>query len=306
MALMGPFLEIDRRLAALAGEQEGVVRRAQLRDLGLTEKAIRHRVDRRSLLPLYRGVYAVGHERLSPAGRRLAAVWACGERAALSHRSAAGTWGFRGGGAARIDVTIRARSAIPRDGLRLHLTTRPLEVTRLGLLPVTTPARTLLDLAGAVPAHQLAAALHQAEVLDRFDLGALRDVLAAHPRHPGRRPLAAALATTLPETLSDLEDRFLALCAHHGLPRPAANARPLGFRVDFLWPDRRLVAETDGWRHHRTRSAFETDRARDQALAAAGYVVLRFTHRQVATAPADVAAKLSSLLGDRKRPTPGA
>jgi hypothetical protein len=121
-------------------------------------------------------------------------------------------------------------------------------------------------------------------------------VLDAHPRHPGRRPLATALAATPPETLSDLEDRFLALCAHHGLPRPAVNARPLGFRVDFLWPDRRLVAETDGWRHHRTRAAFETDRARDQELAAAGFVVLRFTHRQIASDPAGVAAKLSTLL----------
>ncbi|WP_445149242.1 type IV toxin-antitoxin system AbiEi family antitoxin domain-containing protein [Baekduia sp. Peel2402] len=295
---MGPFLEIDRRIATLAGEQDGVVRRAQLQELGLTAKAIRHRVARGSLLPLYRGVYAVGHKRLSPMGRRLAAVWACGERAALSHRSAAIAWGLRGGGLSRVEVTVRARSVTARDGLRIHLTTHALETTNLGLLPITTPARTLLDLAGVVPDHQLAAALRQAEVLDQFDLAALRDVLDAHPRHPGRRPLTTALATTLPETLSDLEDRFLALCAHHGLPRPAVNARPLGFRVDFLWPDRHLVAETDGWRYHRTRAAFETDRARDQALAAAGFVVLRFTHRQIASDPTDVSAKLSALLGN--------
>lgn len=294
---MGRFLETDLQLAALAAEQEGVVRHRQLRELGFSATAIRVRVARRALVPLHRGVYAVGHERLSPTGRRLAAVWAYGDRAALSHRSAAAAWGLRGGGGtARLDVTVLARSATARDGVRVHLATRPIEVTRIGLLPVTTPARTLLDLAGVVPAHQLAAALRQADVLGLFDLTALHAVLATHPRRPGRRRLMAALDASLPETLSDLEDRFLALCARHGLPSPAVNARPLGFRVDFLWPERRVVAETDGWRYHRTRAAFETDRARDQALTGAGYVVLRFTHRQIASDPADVVAKLSALL----------
>jgi hypothetical protein len=293
---MGSFLETDRQLATTAARQEGVVRLAQLHELGYTTRAIQRRRERSRLIPLYREVYAVGHERLSPTGRRLAAVWALGDRAVLSHRSAAAAWGLRGGGAARIDVTVRARSAAPREGIRVHLTTRDVETTRLGLLPITTPARTLLDLAALLPAQQLGAALKQAEVLDLYDLHALEAVVAGHPRHHGRKRLAAALARDAPLTLSDLEDRFLALCDAHGLPRPAANARPLGFRVDFLWPGRRVVAETDGWRFHRTRAAFETDRARDQALAAAGYVVLRFTHRQVSTVPADVAAKLSAVL----------
>jgi hypothetical protein len=273
-----------------------VVRYAQLRALGYSRRAIELRRERGWLIPLYREMYAVGHERLSPTGRRLAAVWAYGERAALSHRSAAAAWGLRGGGAARIDVTVQARSVTARDGTRPHLTTRPVETTTLGLLPITTPARTLLDLAAVVPAHQLDAMLKQAEVLDLFDLRALEKVLAAHPRRRGRRALAATLERELPLTLSDLEDRFLALCHAHALPRPAVNARPLGFRVDFLWPDRRLVAETDGWRYHRNRASFETDRARDQALTAAGYIVMRFTHRQVAEAPEDVVAKLSARL----------
>jgi hypothetical protein len=293
---MGPFLETDRELAVLGARQDGVVRHVQLRAMGLTQKAIRHRLARQSLIPLYREVYAVGHERLSPTGRRLAAVWAYGERAALSHRSAAVAWGLRGGGAARIDVTVRARSVTPRPGTRPHLTTRPVETTTLGPLPITTPARTLLDLAAVVAPHQLDAALKQADVLELFDLRTLEALLGAHPRHPGRKRLAAALERELPLTLSDLEDRFLALCDAHALPRPAVNARPLGFRVDFLWPDRRLVVEADGWRYHRTRAAFEADRARDQVLSAAGYVVLRFTHRQIAEAPADVTAKVSALL----------
>lgn len=293
---MGRFLETDRLVARLAAEQDGVVRHAQLRALGLTTEAIRTRRARGALIPLYREVYAVGHERLSPTGRRLAAVWAYGDRAALSHRSAAAAWGLRGGGGARVDVTVRARSVSARPGTRPHLTTRPVETTTRGVLPITTPARTLLDLAAVVVPHQLTAALGQAEVLGLFDLRALEEIVAAHPRHRGRTRLVAALARDAPLTLSALEDRFLALCDAHGLPRPAVNARPLGFRVDFLWPERRLIAETDGWRFHRTRAAFEADRARDQALTAAGYAVLRFTHRQVGDAPADVAAKLSGLL----------
>lgn len=273
---------------------------AQLRELGLTQKAIQHRRDIGWLIDLHRKVYAVGHERLSATGRRLAAVWAYGPKAALSHRSAGAAWNVRASGGANVDVTVPAASAVERPGTRLHVTSRPLEVTRLGLLPVTTPARTLLDLAGVLAPQYVAAAVGQADVLGLFDLRAIDAVLAAHLRHPGRKRLAAVLETLrrteVTLTLSELEDRFRALCAAAGLPQPATNARPLGFRVDFLWPRSRLVVETDGWRFHRTRAAFEEDRARDQAVVAAGFRVVRFTHRQVVEGPDDVAAKLSALL----------
>jgi hypothetical protein len=297
---MGSFLETDREIAALAARQDGVVRHEQLRELGLTQRVIQRRRAAGRLIDLHRMVYAVGHDRLSPTGRRLAAVWAYGPKAVLSHRSAAGAWNLRGGGGNRLDVTVRARSGNEREGTRLHLTTRPLEVTTIDLLPVTTPARTILDLAGVLAPHHVEAALKQAELLDLFDLVALRAVVAAHPRHPGRRPLAALLDEAagrgLTLTLSELEIHFRALCDAHRLPYPAVNARPLGFRVDFLWTDARLVVETDGWGSHRTRTAFEDDRARDQALAVAGYRSVRFTHRQVVDGPNAVAATLSTLL----------
>jgi hypothetical protein len=297
---MGAFLEIDRQVATLAARQQGVVRYAQLRELGLTRRAIERRRAAGRLIDLHRMVYAVGHDRLSPTGRRLAAVWAYGPRAVLSHRTAAAAWGLRAGGGNRLDVTVRARSGNEREGTRLHLTTRALESTTIDLLPVTTTARTILDLAGILAPHHVEAALKQAELLDLFDLGALRTVVAAHPRHPGRKPLAALLDQAarqgLTLTLSDLEIHFRALCDAHHLPYPAVNARPLGFRVDFLWTDARLVVETDGWDTHRTRTAFEEDRARDQALAVAGYRTVRFTHRQVVDDRDAVAATLSALL----------
>jgi very-short-patch-repair endonuclease len=298
---MEPPLDTDHRIARLAAAQEGVVRHCDLLDLGLTQAQIRHRRDAGRLIDLHPEVYAVGHDRLSVAGLRLATVWTYGHKAALSHRSAAAAWGLRASGGGRFEVTVATTAGlVERDGTRLHRTGRPLETTRLGLLPITTPARTLLDLAGVVPSHQLEAALKQADVLDLFDLVGLRAAVAAHPRHPGRRPLSTALdaaaRTELALTLSDLEELFRVLCARRGLSQPAANARLLRWRVDFFWPDQRLVVETDGWGTHKTRAAFEDDRKRDQALVVAGYRVVRFTYRQVVDTPDDVGAALARLL----------
>jgi hypothetical protein len=298
---MGPFLETDHRIATLAGRQEGVVRHRQLRDLGLTPKAIRVRRERGRLIDLYREVYAVGHGSVSVDGRRLAAAWAYGTAAVLSHRTAAAVWSLRPSGGREFDVTVPSRAGrIRRAGTRLHQTRGVLETTVHGILPVTTPARTLLDLAGVLAPHYVEAALKEADVVGIFDLVALRAVLAAHPRHPGARTLAglldAAARTELALTFSDLEIRLRVLCDAHGLPQPIANARPIGFRVDFAWAATDLVVETDGWRTHRTRAAFEGDRARDQALTVAGFRVVRFTHRQIADDPVAVARTLRALL----------
>jgi hypothetical protein len=301
MGRMEPLVDTDRRIARLAAEQEGIVRHRDLRAIGLTQGQIRHRREAGRLIDVHPLVYAVGHARLSVTARRLAGVWTYGARAVLSHRTAAAAWGLRSSGGGRIDVTVASTAGlIERAGTRLHRTRCAVEATRLGPLPVTSPARTLLDLAGVLAPQQVEAALKQADVLELFDLVALRAVVAAHPRHPGRKALArlldAAARRGLTLTLSDLEIRFRALCDAHGLPHPAVNARPLGFRVDFLWPDARLVVETDGWGTHHTRAAFEEDRARDQALSVAGYRTVRFTHRQLVDDPNAVAATLSALL----------
>jgi very-short-patch-repair endonuclease len=300
---MGPFLDTDRRIAALAARQDGVVRHDQLRELGLTPKAIRSRRETRRLVDVHRTVYAVGHSKLSVDGRRLAAAWAYGPNAVLSHRTAAAVWNLRASGGGHLHVTVPSTSGLERrEGTRLHRTSRPLEVDRVGLLPVTTVARTMLDLASELAPHAVEAALKEADVLGLFDLKALRAVVAAHPRRPGGRVLAglldAAARTELALTVSELEIRFRQLCDEHALPQPAVNARPLGFRVDFFWPQAGLVVETDGWQAHRTRAAFEEDRRRDQDLALAGLRTVRFTHRQIADGPREIAARLRSLLVD--------
>jgi very-short-patch-repair endonuclease len=198
----------------------------------------------------------------------MAAVLAAGPGAALSHASAAALWEIRPTEATLIDVSMPTSAGrTKRPGLRIHRATslQSDETTRHQAIPVTTPARTLLDLAS------------------RGERGARR--------------LAATLAehvagTTL--TPSALEEAFLALCAAHGLERPQTNVRVCDLEVDFLFAAQRLVVEADSWRFHRTRQAFERDRQRDAILACAGYRTLRVTDRQLTRRPSEVLAAIAA------------
>ncbi len=170
-------------------------------------------------------------------------------------------------------------------------------------IPITTVARTLLDLAAVVDRRSLERAVEQAEKLGIFDLTAVEAVLAAHPRRAGSANLKAVIALWAPppNTRSDLEDLFLDLCDAHDLKRPLVNTWIGEYEVDFLWPRERVIVETDSHRHHGTRAAFERDRERDARLAAAGYQVVRFTWRQMIEQPAFVAGVVRSML---ERPPP--
>jgi len=251
------------------------------------------------LVRLHRGVYAVGHAQLRPEGRWLAAVLAAGPGAALSHRSAAALHGIRESTGA-IDVTTIRRVAV--RGVLVHRTTAlgARDVTTRCGVPVTTLARTLLDLAGILTAEQLQKLVRETDRAGRLD------ARTVHARIGGRRDLGArALRAELAEharlatsfTLSELEDRFLALLDAHDLPLPLTNHLVLGMKVDAVWLEQRLVVELDGWTYHRDRAAFEEDRARDARLAVAGWRHARFTHAQVVERPAEVAATLHRLLG---------
>jgi hypothetical protein len=170
------------------------------------------------------------------------------------------------------------------------------DVLRHQGLPVTSPTRTLLDLADVLTPHRLERACHRAEHLRALDAAALLTP------SPGRRSIALTyalegLARRGPEiTRTELEERFLALTAEHGLPRPQVNVRVCGYEVDFLWPAERLVVETDGRATHLTPTAFESDRRRDALLQVAGYRVVRFTYAQVAWESPSVADVIRALL----------
>jgi very-short-patch-repair endonuclease len=290
----------DVEIAVFAARQHGVVARAQLEALGLGRGAIAHRVAAGRLHRVHRGVYAVGHPILTANGRRMAAVLACGPDAALSHASAAALWEIRPTSATRIDVTVRsAGGRARRPNLRVHRASGLLddEVTEHQAIRVTTPARTLLDLASSLPRRTLERALDQAAINELFDLTALQAAVDRHRGEPGSAALDTALheheaGTTL--TKSELEERMLALCDHHRLPRPQVNAWVENLEVDFLFAAQRLVVEADSYRYHRSRRAFERDRERDAILARAGYRTLRFTDRQMRRQASEVAETIRS------------
>jgi very-short-patch-repair endonuclease len=267
----------DARVARLAGRDHGVLTASELIGCGLTPTGIHRRLQAGRLHRLYRGVYAVGHAALSRAGRWLAAVKACGAAAVLSHQSAAVLWELLPRYAGPIHVTVPATRKLRRQrGITVHRsrTLTRHDITRRHRIPVTTPARTLLDLKRVLPREHWEAAVDRARA-------------RGFPAHD--------LVDEAP-TRSPLERELLRLCRSHRIPAPRVNVRVGPFVVDFLWPDCRLIVEVDGYEYHRARASFEADRARDAALTLQGYRVVRFTYRQVTEDPVRVAAALRKLL----------
>jgi hypothetical protein len=292
----------DRRLAALAARQRGLVHRRQLHALGFGDAAIARLVAAGRLHRIHAGVYAVGHSSLPREARLLAAVLACGPGALLSHRSAGWVWRLCEDSAVRIDVTVPSRHRRASHApIAVHRSRRPLEADEHDGLPVTSVARTLVDLAEVLPSDRaLEKAVERSIETRRFDAVAVEAAIAAHG--PGRRGPARLRRLLLVHdaeatfTRSALEDAVLELCDAHGLPRPLTNLRVAGHEVDCAWPGARLIVEADSWTHHRSRSAFERDRRRDAALVEAGWRVVRLTHDRVHREAADTAALLGRLL----------
>jgi very-short-patch-repair endonuclease len=290
-------------MAALAARQHGVVARWQLAALGLTRHVVEHLVKRGRLHRLHRGVYAVGHRALTRRGHWMAAVLACGDGAVLSHRSAAALWGIRETARRAVDVTAPKERRRPNIDVHVVRVAADETTTHHGI-PVTTPARALLDLAAVLTEHQLTRAAERAEALRLGSPTSLEALVARYPRRPGTPAVKRLIdedrihATT---TRSDLERRFLSLLDAENLPRPLVNAeRHLSAttkpELDFTWRAQRLVVELDGYETHGTRAAFERDRARDCALQARGWRVVRITWRQLEAEQVQIAAQLRALL----------
>lgn len=214
----------------------------------------------------------------------MAAVLACGQSAALSHRSAAALWGIGKERSGRIDVSVRRDSEHCRPGV--HARCRPTlpahDVTAHKGIPVTKPARTLVDLATELGKTVLERAVNEADKHDLIDPEALRAALDGFAGEPGVQALRTLLDRhTFRLSDSDLEILFRPIAADAGLPQPLTKAMVNGYEVDFFWPELGLVVETDGLRYHRTASEQTRDRRRDQAHVAGGLTQLRFTHWQV-------------------------
>ena len=302
-ALDLPSDRIDAAIAALATRQYGVVGRAQLVALGAGRGAIRHRLETKRLHAVHRTVYAVGHPLLPRHGRYMAAVLACGREAVLSHRSAAALWGLLEDGSAMTDVTTPRRGARRINGVRVHRSRR-LErddIATCERIPVTTPARTLVDIATVLSARRVRRAVETSLMMGVFDLAAVDRALAGAPGVRGTGTLRALLgevADEPPFTRTELERRFLELVRRAHLPLPVVNGLVEGHEVDFHWPAQRFVVETDGGAAHRHRLAFHQDRRRDLDLELAGWHVIRITWRQVVEEPERVATLLRRRLDE--------
>jgi predicted transcriptional regulator of viral defense system len=295
---------LDVSIRRLAERQHGVVSLSQLQFLGLSARAVRNRVATGRLTRIHRGVYAVGHGRLTLRGHWMAAVLAYGPNAVLSHHSAAALHGIRPDNRPKTDVTVPGRSARSRPRIDVHASTTlaAADVTTIDGIPCTSVARTLLDLAEVVDRRGVEKAVDQAEVRQIFDLRAVREVLSRAAGRRGAPVLELVLAEYDGPTLTEeeLEERFFMLCREAGVPRPSVNVwMTLGdgvaYKADFMWRAARLIVETDGWGSHGTRQAFEHDRRRDRLLILAGWQVVRFTWRDVERGPDEVRATLAAL-----------
>jgi predicted transcriptional regulator of viral defense system len=297
----------DLIISRLASRQGGMVARRQLLARGLTDTMIHKRVKAGRLHVVHRGVYAVGHRVIGLLGRQWAAVLACGEGAALSHWSAGAAWRMLPTTLAAMHVST-GRAGRARPGIRVHRRTLdPDEITTLDGLPITTPARTTIDLAAAgLRGRKLEAAL-DAAVERELDFSDLHRLLDRHRGRAGVPAVSALLERYTPGTIdtrSALEDIVLDLCDVHGIPRPLANAMVAGRRRDFFWPDVPLVVEADSYRWHRSPGRLTADRRRDVELTLAGIPFLRFSYEQITGEPGYVAAATLTALTPRGRAAP--
>jgi very-short-patch-repair endonuclease len=289
-------------IAELAERQHGVVARWQLLGRGIGRGAIARRVERKQLQLIHRGIYAVGHRRLSRMGRWMAAVLACGPDAVLSHRSAAVLWGILESARAWVDITMPRRLG-RRDGIRIHRATlAPDERTVEAGIPVTTVARTLLDLAAVLDRHEFSRVLERAEALRLSDTTPLVALMERHQGRQGTANLRAAMKERLRPavTKSELERRFLTFVDKARLPRPETNVwlniAGEWIEVDCLWRDQRVIVELDSRAYHQTTAAFERDRRRDRRLHAAGWRPIRITDQALREERRSLREELTALV----------
>jgi hypothetical protein len=302
--MSGYRLPRHQGLAELADRQHGVVSIRQLRELGYSNDAVEYACAQGHLHRLRHGVYAVGHTNLSLHGKCLGAVLGCGPDALLSHWSAAWLWGLM----PTQPIPIHVTTPIPRHkrlGLLIHRSRTLTDEDRALVegIPVTSVARTALDLAARVRRRSVDRLLQRSEELKIFDLPDFESVLARNRGHRGAKPLrrAVALYEPPPFTRSGLEGRFFELLAEYGLPRPATNYVEAGYELDVYWPELRFAVELEVFETHGSRLSFEEDRLRQEDLKLAGVELIRVTGPRLYREPGRVMERVARLLAMRRR-----
>jgi Transcriptional regulator, AbiEi antitoxin len=288
--------QVTTALARLAGRSKGVVTRVELFRAGLTRGQIDWRVQSGLLIPQYDGVYRVGHAAPSVECSYLAAVKACGEGALLCGRAAAHHFGVIKGSPPPPEVLVVGKRRIPGLCVRRtrHIDRR--DATRRHGIPITTVARTLVDLAAELPPEPLAVAFHEAAVLYRAKPEHVEAALARRPNSPGAAELRRAIWGDTRVLLSELERGFIALLGANDLPLPETNIREGGHYVDCRWPQYPLTVELDTYRYHSTRQAWERDQRRERRARARGDEYRRYVWGDVFEEPDATVAELRQLL----------
>jgi hypothetical protein len=297
---------VESVVARIAARSHGMVTRRQLLAAGISSDEIAHRVRSGALLRDYPGVYRVGHRAPSVEARYLAAVLACGDGALLCGPAAGHLWGLLKGAAPPAHVQTPTERRVAGVVTRRSRRSDTADATTCRGIPITTVPVTLVALAAAQTAEELARACHEAGVRYGTTPRQVDEVLLRRPNAPGTRRLRAVLHGDVPVTPSKLEQRFLRLLGDEGLTLPQTN-RPAGARrVDCRWPARRLTVELDGYRYHRSRHAWEQDRRREREARARGDEFRRYTYGDVFEEPELMLAELRALVASTEGALPDA
>jgi hypothetical protein len=292
---------LDARISKVALKQQGNIKLTELRSIGLTYRQVEYRVGIGRLYPIHRGVFGVGRPPKTGPEQACAAVLACGDQAALAGEAAAAAWGFRKWLHPPYDVIAPTQHKHP--GINTHRSKlHPKDVRKHLGMRITSPARTLLDLAARLPDDQLKRAVNDARLAKRVTLDQLAQVIERYPRHPGAKRLKWFVEKGPKNpSRSGFEDEFAEFCEQYGLPKPLTNEWLAGYRTDAYFPDHGLVVELDGWNSHSDRASFEENRERDAAILDELMIpTIRITRERYETDPAREAARLHRILEWRR------
>jgi very-short-patch-repair endonuclease len=305
VSIPGP---VEQRAASIANLQRGRVSRWQLLEAEVPSARITRMLGAGWLLPRRSGVYAVGHLAPVELARETESLLAVGWGAVLGALPALAVWRLRPplDDDHPVDVTVADHRRVRDAGIRvhrtIHLDRRDVRIERG--LPVVSPARAYLDVAGAIREDELEQLLDDGLSRGIVRLGHVREVLDRAGRG---RPGAGILARLLDDrtgtrsviSRSRAERILRGLLRRSRLPPPEMNQPLLGYFPDMMWPEAKLIVEVDSWEFHGDRGRFEADRRRDVALAAHGWLTLRFTARRIEREPLAVLAEIALMLGRR-------
>jgi very-short-patch-repair endonuclease len=288
---------VEEILGRLATDAKGLVTRRELLSARVSPQEIRSRLESGALLIEYRGVYRVGHRAPSVEADYLAAVRACGNRALLGGRAAGHLLELLRGAPPPPEVIAPTQRCVDGVLVRRYRVLHPRDAMTWRGIPVTSFARTLVDLAGVLPVNELARTCHEAGVRYRVTPADAEAVLARRPTSPGAAKLREIMRGDARVSLSKLESAFLDVLRTEDLPLPQTNRPAGGRRVDCRWPEHHLTVELDSYRYHNSRDSWEADRRREREAYARGDQFRRYTYGDVMEDRRLMLKELRALLG---------